>query len=284
MSIGAAVSFESPDRTRGWVGHHGGDLNMRMLVAIPVLNEERFVRRVLERVRAVTEHVLVINDGSTDRTGAIVEDLRRPLGLDVIERRGNVGYGRSIRDAFGRAADRGFDWVITMDCDEQHEPAAIPRFVERAQAGDLDVVSGSRYLDPEAMRDRPPPDRRAINATITAEINERLGLGLTDAFCGFKAHRTDALRPLQLTVNGYEFPMQFWVQAMAAGLRVGEIPVKLIYNDPNRTFGGNLDDADERLRHYRCAMYKELERCADRLPDSAFTDYRTKCPGETSAA
>jgi dolichol-phosphate mannosyltransferase len=108
---------------------------------------------------------------------------------------------------------------------------------------------------------------------MTAEINARLsdGLGtlLTDSFCGFKAHRVESLRRLRPTVRGYAFPMQFWVQAAAAGLRVRELPVRLIYNDPTRTFGGRLDDAEARLRHYRRVLHREVRRLCDRLPESA---------------
>lgn len=239
---------------------------MRVLVAIPVYNEEAYVERVLHRVREFADHVLVIDDGSSDATPDILDRLRKPLGLDLIRHEANAGYGRSIREAFRRASDRGFDWVITMDCDEQHEPEALPRFVARCLAGDADIVSGSRYLDDGASGDRPPADRRAINAAITADINRRLGLDLTDGFCGFKAHRVRSTDTLQLTENGYAFPMQFWAQCVARGLRIEEIPVKLIYNDPNRTFGGGLDDADRRLAHYRCVLDREIDRVAHLLP------------------
>lgn len=78
-----------------------------------------------------------------------------------------------------------------------------------------------------------------------------------------------AIRDLRLDVDGYAFPLQFWVQAVAAGLRIREIPVKLIYNDLNRSFGGPLDNQQVRLAHYRTVLYRELQRCADRLPPSA---------------
>lgn len=249
---------------------------MRTLVAIPVYNEARYVPRVLERVRAYASDVLVIDDGSTDETPTLLAR----SGVEVIRHARNRGYGRSIQDAFRWAMVDGFDWVITMDCDEQHEPAAIPFFREEAGRGEEDVISGSRYLlAPDG--ESPPPDRRAINATITQELNERLGLGLTDAFCGFKAYRVEALRELALDVDGYAFPMQFWVQARAAGVRIREIPVRLIYNDPTRTFGGPLNDPTARLAHYRCVLHRELMRCADRLPAeaSAGLDAACGCPG-----
>jgi dolichol-phosphate mannosyltransferase len=247
-------------------------------VAVPVYNEQRHVLKVLDLVlrhAPAPRTVLVIDDGSTDATPTLLA--QHPV--EVIRHSRNRGYGRSMQDAFRWAAVDGFDWVITLDCDEQHERAAIPDFVAAAAAGDADVVSGSRYMQAEQDADNPPADRRAINAQITAELNARLGLGLTDSFCGFKAYRVEALKRLRLDVDGYAFPMQFWVQAVAAGLRVREIPVKLIYNDLSRSFGGPLDDPQVRLNHYRCVLHRELRRCADQLPLRAMSGsmVRTAC-------
>jgi dolichol-phosphate mannosyltransferase len=139
-------------------------------------------------------------------------------------------------------------------------------------------VSGSRYLRATARDDDAPRDRRAINRTLTAEINATLGdvparagiapslgPGITDAFCGFKAYRTAALRSLSLDVDGYDFPMQFWVQAVAHGLRVEEIPVPRIYVDLDRSFGEELDDPARRINLYRGTFTRELSRCAGLL-------------------
>ncbi len=91
-------------------------------------------------------------------------------------------------------------------------------------------------------------------------LNETLHLKLTDAFCGFKAHRLSAMRKLTLTEKGYAFPLQLWPAVWAAGLRITEIPVRLIYNDPHRSFGGVLDDAQHRLQHYLHVFRAEMDR------------------------
>lgn len=245
------------------------DRTPRTLIAIPVYNEEKYVTRVLSEVRKYApDDILVIDDGSTDSTPTLLA--QHPV--EVIRHAHNRGYGHSLQDAFRWAKVDHFDWLITMDCDEQHEPAAIPRFLQAIAETDADVISGSRYLLPFEGDDAPPTDRRAINRTITEEINARLGLNLTDAFCGFKAYRVDALDCLDLTVDGYDFPMQFWVQAVACGLKVAEVPVRLIYNDPSRSFGGPLDDADVRLNHYRDTLHAAIQRRADRLPPAATAD------------
>lgn len=241
---------------------------MRTLIAIPVYNEEKYLQGVLERVLAIDPNILIIDDGSNDATPSLL--LNYPV--DVIRRSRNRGYGRSLIDAFRWATLDGYDWIITMDCDEQHEPEAIPTFLEAASANNADIISGSRYLlsvDPDCI---PPQNRRQINMTMTEELNNRLGLSITDSFCGFKAYRVSALANLTLTESGYAFPMEFWVEAVAADLRISEIPVSLIYNDPNRTFGGPLNDDHTRLAHYREVLHCTIERNKFRLPDSAIAD------------
>jgi len=231
---------------------------MSVLIAIPVYNEVGYVRGILDRVREYHDNILLIDDGSTDGTPEILEELRVPMGLDIIQHTTNMGYGRAISESFIRAAQCGYDWVITMDCDDQHEPAHIPAFMKAIERDDLDIISGSRYLNLDATSEIAPADRRAINMTLANEINDRLGFTLTDAFCGFKAHRVSAMQRITLNESGYAFPMQLWAQAAAHNLRVGEIEVDLIYNDPNRTFGGGLDDAVHRLAHYRSIFAQEL--------------------------
>ena len=236
---------------------------MNLLVAIPVYNEHKYVERVLDAVERYCGQILVIDDGSTDGTADILANRR---GIRLIRHPHNQGYGQSLIDAFAHADAQNFDWVITMDCDEQHEPERIPDFIQAIQSDQWDIVSGSRYLEPTATDDLPPTDRRRINATITATLNARLGLELTDAFCGFKAHRVSAMRCVNLDQTGYAFPMQLWPAAVRAGLRITEIPVRLIYNDPNRHFGGNLDDPSNRLNHYLSVMEAEIERGRVAIP------------------
>ena len=233
----------------------------RHLLAIPACNEAARLPRVVSRSRAHVRDILVIDDGSSDTTASL---LARERGLHVISHPRNLGYGRSLADAFAFAVQRRYDWLITMDGDEQHEPGAIPHFLVAIRRDLADIISGSRYLRTSERDDRPPVDRRTINRTITTVLNQRLGLGITDAFCGFKAYRVSALKHFRITVPGYAMPLQVWVQAAAAGLRIEELPVRLIYNDPTRCFGGALDDPDVRLQHYldvlACAMDGAGER------------------------
>jgi glycosyltransferase involved in cell wall biosynthesis len=219
---------------------------MRWLTAIPVYNEARHVRAVLDQVRRFSPDILVIDDGSTDATPDI---LAHESDLPVVTHRPNRGYGAAIATAFRTFLQTDFDVLVTMDCDGQHEPSRVPVLLEAIH--DADIVSGSRYLR-DFRQDTPAPaDRRSINAMITREINARYGLGLTDAFCGFKAYRRRAVEPLRITETGWGMPLQLWVQAAHQGLRVKEVGVPRLYLDPDRAFGGVLNDPDERLAYYR---------------------------------
>ena len=251
----------------------------KFLTALPVFNEVRQVEEVLDEVLRFTPHVLVVDDGSTDGTSRLLADrLERQGDIRVVRHPHNRGYGAALATAFRETLSGDFDGLVTIDCDGQHQPRLIPAFIDAATTGGAagppgaplpDIVSGSRYLKVFDGDSRPPESRRRINETITAEINARLGLSLTDAFCGFKAYRVGATRNLTLSVDGYDFPLQFWVQAAANGLRVREIPVRRIYKDLNRTFGGDLDDPERRLRVYRETMHRELQRCRRRLSSAA---------------
>jgi dolichol-phosphate mannosyltransferase len=219
---------------------------MRLLTAIPVYNEERHLESVLREVRRYSPHLLVVNDGSTDRTAEL---LAQHHDVTVITHPHNSGYGAALSSAFTYAVQHGVEVLVTTDCDGQHEPARIPVLLEAIH--DADIVSGSRYLRDFRQDSLPPRDRRRINLQITQELNAALGLHLTDAFCGFKAYRASALARLRITETGWGMPLQLWVQAARLGLRIKEVGVPRLYLDPNRAFGGVLNDAEERLAYYR---------------------------------
>jgi dolichol-phosphate mannosyltransferase len=228
---------------------------MHLLTAIPVYNEEEYLRPVLGEVLRYAGDVLVVDDGSTDRTPELLRDFPT---VRTIRHPRNLGYGAGLRTAFRAAVKGAYDGLVTLDCDGQHEPSRIPTLA--ARLADADIVSGSRYLEVFDPSQRPPEERRRINVEVTRWLNECLGLKVTDAFCGFKAYRTSALRQFDITDDGYAMPLQVWVQAAALGLKVEEVAVPLIYLDESRAFGGALDDASYRLAHYRKVLQEALDR------------------------
>ena len=165
---------------------------MRLLTAIPVYNEAGSLVSVLTEVLKYATDVLVVDDGSTDRTPEL---LRTISGVRTIRHATNLGYGAGLRTAFETTLAEGYDGLVTLDCDGQHEPARIPELA--AHLAEADIVSGSRYLKVFDPAQRPPEERRRINQEVTKWLNECLGMSLTDAFCGFKAYRRTALVQLR---------------------------------------------------------------------------------------
>jgi glycosyltransferase involved in cell wall biosynthesis len=241
-------------------------MSRRVLTALPVYNEERHIPEVLPEVIRHSEDVLVVDDGSRDGTPRALAGFPE---VTAVRHDRNQGYGAALRTAFLYAQEHGYDALVTIDCDGQHEPRLIPTIVDRlfAEESDgkpVDVVSGSRYLRRFEEDSVAPADRRRINMQITALLNESLGLGLTDSFCGFKAYRVSSLSAFDVTELGYAMPLQHWVQAVAAGLKVVEFAVPLVYLDEERSFGGSLDDSERRMRYYLEVMAREL--CEHHLP------------------
>jgi glycosyltransferase involved in cell wall biosynthesis len=233
-------------------------MTKRILTALPVYNEEKYLLDVLPQVRRFSQDVLVVDDGSSDRTPHLLAEMD---GIQVIRHERNQGYGAGLKSAFQYTVDHGYDALVTIDCDGQHEPALIPEIAAALWPADgrqVDIVSGSRYLRSFEGDTAAPEARRRVNMEITAQLNQCFGLALTDAFCGFKAYRAECLPKFDVTELGYAMPLQLWIQAVSHQMTIIEFPVPLIYLDESRSFGGSLDDTATRLAYYREVLKREM--------------------------
>jgi dolichol-phosphate mannosyltransferase len=228
---------------------------MKFLTALPVYNEEKYLEAVLPQVARYAGDVLVVDDGSTDRSSDILKQFKE---IRTIRHARNSGYGAGLVTAFKATIEGGYDGLVTIDCDGQHEPHLIPKLVSMLQQAD--IVSGSRYLATYDPDQPPPEDRRRINMTVLGWLRQELGLNLTDAFCGFKAYRAQILPKFDIVDLGYAMPLEVWVQAVEHEMSIIEMAVPLIYLDESRSFGGSLDDSGYRLRHYRAVFDAALAR------------------------
>lgn len=237
-------------------------MHRKALVALPVFNEERHVIEVLTEVGKYAEAILVVDDGSSDRTPEL---LKAVSGVQVLTHPENRGYGAALKSAFDYAVvhQDEYDVLITIDCDGQHEPALLPELVQQMRAqtesAPVDILSGSRYLKRFEGDSIPPEERRQINVAVTRRINEQLGFEITDAFCGLKAYRVECLAKFKVTDLGYAMPLQLWVQAASQGMKIVEFPVPLVYLEEERSFGGSLDDALKRKAYYDEVLDREMQ-------------------------
>lgn len=201
----------------------------RPLVIIPTYNEEGSITQILDAALAAgpAVHVLIVDDASPDGTAAKVRS-HPAFGtrLHLLPRTGKLGLGSAYRDGFHWAMDRGYDACIEMDADFSHDPADIPRLIEKLNDG-FDAAIGSRYLDGVRVINW-PQHRLLLSAGASRFVRAITGLPLTDATSGFKALRTSALRAIdwsQLRADGYGFQVELHWLLWAAGCRIAEVPI-----------------------------------------------------------
>lgn len=145
----------------------------------------------------------------------IIENISRELpgNLYLINHENNKGYGKTLINGFDYSIRNNYRFILTIDGDGQHEPENIPHFFSVIEDSLIDILSGSRYLDPEKIASKPPWHRYYVNHKITKVLNRITGYHLTDSFFGFKIHRVDALKKSNLTEKGYGLPLQLFTPA-----------------------------------------------------------------------
>ena len=201
----------------------------KTLVIIPALNEEASLARVIGLIRehAPWADIAVINDGSTDRTGAIAES----CGAIVLHMPHNVGIGAAVQTGLIFAARYGYEVAVQNDGDGQHDPGEIPLLVSDLLASGADLVIGSRYIED---RGYVTPLLRRFGIVILARVISRITRQrFTDPTSGFRASNR---RTLQLCASFYphDYPEPEAVVLLhRAGLRLREIPVTM-----NPRYGG----------------------------------------------
>jgi glycosyltransferase involved in cell wall biosynthesis len=198
----------------------------RILVAIPAYNEERFIGSVVVAARLIGLSVLVIDDGSTDRTAEVAEG----AGAIVERHLENRGKAAALNTAFNFARTWGAEALVVLDGDGQHSIAEVEPFLEALYRGETDVVIGSRFLS--ASAGEVPRVRQVGQRAMTLVTNLGSGTSVTDSQSGFRAFSRRAIDVVQFRSAGFsaEVEMQFW--AREHGLRLVEVPITANYFDP----------------------------------------------------
>ena len=195
-----------------------------IVAVIPAYNEERFIGSVVLQTKNVVDTVLVVDDGSTDRTARLAE----AAGATVIRLERNQGKGSALNAGFKAALPLMPDAVVILDADSQHDPEELPRMVAPILSGEADVVIGSRFL---GTKSKIPWYRQIGQAVLTHMTNLASGLAVTDSQSGYRAFSIAALTQLTFGSQGLgvESEMQFLIQR--SNLRVVEVPIHVHYLD-----------------------------------------------------
>jgi len=198
----------------------------RIIVAMPAFNEEKYLGSIVLQVRKHAAKVIVVDDGSTDRTAGIAE----LAGAAVIHHGSNRGYGSAIQSIFRAAREEDPDVLVILDADAQHDPEEIPLLVRAVQGG-ADVVIGSR----EGQRESIPGYRRfgqRVLSRMTAIASRKK---LADTESGFRAYSRKAVHALKLRETGMAVSSEIVSAAASQGLKITEVPITVTYSRDSST-------------------------------------------------
>jgi dolichol-phosphate mannosyltransferase len=204
----------------------------RGLVIIPTYNEKHNIARLIDLVLARDDRldVLVVDDGSPDGTGAMVESIKavNPR-VDVIHRPTKLGLGTAYLAGFKWALERSYAFIFEMDADFSHDPAHLPQFLEALTGADL--VLGSRYRNGRVTVVNWPVGRLLLSYAANVYARTVTGLKLFDSTGGFKCFRRQVLEAIELDAvksSGYAFQIEMNFRAWKKGFRIVEIPIVFV--------------------------------------------------------
>jgi len=195
----------------------------KVIAAIPCYNEEQFIGNVVRRVSPYVDRVVVVDDGSTDRTTEVAE----AAGAMIVRHDVNKGPGGAYKTCLKVAKDNGAEVLITLDGDEQHDPDELPGLLQPLLNNEADLVIGSRFLGHYEI----PRYRKFGIDVITFLFNVGSKMKVVDAQSCYRGYNRKALEKLHITEDGFGFSVELLAQARESGLRITEVPISCIYHE-----------------------------------------------------
>ena len=199
---------------------------MKLSIIIPVYNEARTIRELLDRVKAVDvdEEIILVDDFSTDGTREYLKSIENQPGLKVVFHPRNMGKGRAIRTAIPYVTG---DVVVIQDADLEYDPRDYKKLMEPILQGRASVVYGSRYINPE--NDLPLTRFKVAVLLLTAMANILYGARITDEATCYKVFKADLLKSIPLKCERFEFCPEVTAKVRKRGYRIEEVPISFKY-------------------------------------------------------
>lgn len=216
-----------------------------MLIAIiPAYNEATRVGNVITAVQKYVDAVIVVDDGSTDDTGAV----GRAAGALVVRHGENSGAGAATMTGIEAARRMGATSVVTLDADEQHDPTDIPRLLEPVLQDTADIVFANRFgRRPDRKPNRIPAIRRIFNGLGNVVTLVATGKWVQDSQSGYKVIGPRALKQIDLRMRGFEFCTEIIREAAQHNWRIAQVPAKVMYSEytlaKGQSFGNGVKTA-----------------------------------------
>lgn len=196
---------------------------INVAAVIPAYLEEKHVGDVVRRTLKQLANVVVVDDGSNDRTA----DEARSAGADVIVHEQNRGKGESIKSGFRYCLEHGSTYVVILDADGQHLPEEIERFLAAAASGVGELLIGTRMNDVREM----PAMRRMVNRYMSRKISRACGQDIPDTQCGFRMVHRSIIPSLLGGTERFDYETEMLILASRAGCRIASVPISTVYSD-----------------------------------------------------
>jgi glycosyltransferase involved in cell wall biosynthesis len=202
----------------------GIDIRSQTAAVIPAYQDEKHIGDIVRRTRERLDHVLVIDDGSTDRTA----ELAREAGAEVIVHSQNRGKGEAIKTGLGHWLDRKVTWVTLLDSDGQHLPEEIDRFTAAAgSATGPTFFIGNRMNNVAGM----PFIRRVVNRYMSSRISRVCGQQIPDTQCGYRMLDRQLIPELLGGGHRFDYETEVLIIASRKGFRIESVPITTVYTD-----------------------------------------------------
>ena len=202
---------------------------MKVTIGIPAFNEEKNIAKMIVKLKKIYDEIIVCNDGSTDLTGEIAEN----LGAIVINHKQNLGYGAGINSIIKKSKEIDTDILVTFDADGQHKVEDVIKVIEPIKNGDADLVIGSRFLS--KAKEKIPEYRKIGINIITKVTNAGLKKKITDSQSGFRAYSKDLISKLDISDMGMGISTEILIKTNSLGFRITEIPITILYEGKTST-------------------------------------------------
>ena len=233
--------------------------SLDVLVCIPAYNAESTISEAVKRCQKFADLVLVINDGSSDKT----EFLAKEVGADVVTHKRNRGYGAAIKTGLIEGLKRNARVTITFDADLQHDENDIPKLIKPIMDNSADIVIGSRFIQND---DDVKTYRKFGIKIITTLVNSFMNNSISDAESGLRAYSLDSLKELVplLETEGMGMSSEILLKSAVCKLNIFEIPRKEMYPDGVKTSSKNP------LRHGLSVVFTIIKLIIENKPLKAF--------------
>lgn len=204
-----------------------------VVVVIPTYNNDATLLKVIEDVACYSSDIIVVNDGSTDRTSEILESV---VGVTVLSYGTNRGKGHALKVGLRKSAELGFRYAITIDSDGQHYPDDIPLFIDEIEHNPDTLIIGARNLTADNM----PGKNTFANKFSNFWFKVETGISLQDTQSGYRLYPLKKIAEMRFVTPRYEFEVEVIVRSAWKGIPIKNIPIKVFY--PNK---------EERVSHFR---------------------------------